>query len=180
MEAIKINPKFEDLQQPETIKSHVQELTKNEAMPHDQILRQLLEQFEPLDFEAIANPYDAENFKLSNKHYTVLSIENVLQKAEDHRWGLCKNHDFIYLFNGTYWDELNKETFQKFLGKAAEQMGVPTFSARYYEFKERLYKQFLSAAQLDVKPLLANKVLINLQNGTFEVSPQGTHTVTKV
>ena len=174
MEAIKINPKFEDLQQPETIKSHVQELTKNEAMPHDQILRQLLEQFEPLDFEAIANPYDAENFKLSNKHYTVLSIENVLQIAEDHRWGLCKNHNFIYLYNGTYWDDLDKETFQKFLGKAAEKMGVPTYSARYYKFRKELYEQFLGTAYLEPKPPLANRVLINLQNGTFEVSPQGT------
>ena len=172
--AIEINPQFEDLQQPVTFLDHVQEITETKATPHAEILNQLLEQFEPLDFEAMANPHNSENFKLTNKHYTVLSIENVLQIAENNRWGLCKNHDFIYLFNGTYWDELNKETFQKFLGKAAEKMGVPTFSARYYEFKERLYKQFLSAAQLDVKPPLANKVLINLQNGTFEVSPKGT------
>ena len=172
--AIEINPQFEDLQQPVTFLDHVQEITETKATPHAEILNQLLEQFEPLDFEAMANPHNSENFKLTNKHYTVLSIENVLQIAENNRWGLCKNHDFIYLYNGTYWDELNKEAFQKFLGKAAEQMGVPTFSARYYEFKERLYKQFLSAAQLDVKPPLANKVLINLQNGTFEVSLKGT------
>ena len=174
MEAIKINPQFEDLNNPVTLLNHVQEITKITATPHAEILEQLLEQFEPLDFESMANPHNAENFKLTNKHYTVLSIENALHVAENNRWGLCKNHDFIYLFNGTYWDELNKETFQKFLGKASEKMGVPSFSARYYEFKERLYKQFLSAAQLDVKPPLANKVLINLQNGTFEVSPKGT------
>ena len=174
MEAVEINPQFEDLNNPVTLLNHVQEITKITATPHAEILNQLLEQFEPLDFESMANPHNAENFKLTNKHYTVLSIENALHIAENNRWGLCKNHDFIYLFNGTYWDELNKETFQKFLGKASEKMGVPTFSARYYEFKERLYKQFLSAAQLDVKPPLANKVLINLQNGTFEVSPKGT------
>jgi len=174
MKAIKINPQFEDLQQPETLLKHVQEITETKAIPHAEILSHLLEQFEPLDFEALANPHNVENFKLSNKHYYVLSIENVLKIAEKNRWGLCKNHDFIYLFNGTYWDELNKETFQKFLGKAAEQMGVPIFSARYYEFKERLYKQFLSAGQLDVKAPIANKVLINLQNGTFEITPKGT------
>lgn len=171
---VKMNPQFEDLQNPETFLNHIQEITVSKATPHAEIISQLLEQFEPLDFDAKANPHNVEKFNLSNKHYTVLSIENVLEVAENNRWGLCKNHDFIYLYNGTYWDELNKETFQKFLGNAAEKMGVPIFSARYYEFKEKLYKQFLSAAQLDVKPPLANRVLINLQNGTFEISPKGT------
>jgi putative DNA primase/helicase len=174
MKAIKLNPQFEDLQQPETFINHVQSITKSISTPHDEILNQLLEQFESLDFEAIANPHNAENFKLNNKHYTVLSIENVLLLAENNRWGLCKNHDFIYLFNGTYWDVLDKETFQKFLGKAAEKMGVPTFSARYYRFRKELYEQFLGTAYLEPKPMLANKVLINLQNGTFEVNTNGT------
>lgn len=89
MKAIKINPKFDDLQQPETLLNHVQEMTKTKATPHAEILSQLIEQFEPLDFEAMANPHNAENFKLTNKHYTVLSIENVLQIAENNRWGLC-------------------------------------------------------------------------------------------
>ena len=106
---ISLNPQFEDLQKPETLLNHVNELTKTKATSHTEILSQLLDQFKPLDFEDIANPNNAENFKLTNKHYTVLSIENVLQIAENNRWGLCKNHDFIYLFNGTYWDELNKE-----------------------------------------------------------------------
>ncbi|MDB4104814.1 phage/plasmid primase, P4 family [Salibacteraceae bacterium] len=171
MEARHLNPQFEGLLKPETLLNHVQELTKKSATPHAEILDQLLEQFEPFDFEEIANPNNAENFKLTNKHYTVLSVENVLQIAENNRWGLCKSHDFIYLFNGTYWDELDKETFQKFLGKAAEKMGVPTFSARYYKFRKELYEQFLGTAYLEAKPPLANRVLINLQNGTFEVSP---------
>jgi putative DNA primase/helicase len=171
---VSLNPQFEDLQQPETHLNHVQEITETKETPHAEILIQLIEQFEPLDFEAMANPHNAENFKLSNKHHTVLSIENVLKMAENNRWGLCKNHDFIYLFNGTYWDELNKEIFQKFLGKAAEKMGVPIFSARYHKFRKELYEQFLGTAYLEHKPPLANKVLINLQNGTFEVSPKGT------
>ncbi|MEN2282221.1 phage/plasmid primase, P4 family [Algoriphagus sp. SE2] len=174
MEAKKLNPQFEDLHQPETLLNHIHEITENKTTPHAEILSQLLEQFEPLDFEAMANPHNAENFKLTNKHYTVLSIENVLQIAENNRWGLCKNHDFIYLFNGTHWDELNKESFQKFLGKAAERMGVPVITAKYHRFRKELYEQFLGTAYLEPKPPLANRVLINLQNGTFEVSPKGT------
>ncbi|MDG1276933.1 MAG: phage/plasmid primase, P4 family [Algoriphagus sp.] len=171
---IKIDPQFEDLQKPETFINHVLELTKTTAPPHAEILGQLLEQFEPLDFEAMANPHNAENFKLNNKHYTVLSIENVLQIAEKNRWGLCKNHDFIYLFNGTFWDVLDKETFQKFLGIAAEKISVPEITAKYHRFRKELYEQFLATAYLEPKPTLADKVLINLQNGTFEVSPNGT------
>ena len=142
-EPVKINPQFDDLKQPEILVNHVLDLTQSKATPHEEILSQLLEQFDMFDFEEIANPHNTEDFKLNNKHFTVLSIENVIQVATNNRWGLCKHHDFIYLFNGTYWDEINKETFQKFLGEAAEQMGVPTFSARYFRFRKELYEQFL-------------------------------------
>jgi len=161
MKAIKINPQFEEIQ------------THTKVTPHTEILSQLLKQFEPLDFEAIANPHNAENFKLSNKHYTVLSIENVLQIAENKRWGLCKNHNFIYLFNGEYWVQLDKDEFQCFLGEAAEKMSVPVFSAKYYVFREQLNKQFLSAAYLPSPETDKNTVLINLKNGTFKIDENG-------
>jgi putative DNA primase/helicase len=112
--------------------------------------------------------------KLNQKHFLVLAIENVLRVAEKNNWGVCKNHDFIYLYNGTYWAELDKETFQKFLGEAAEKMGVAKFSARYYQFREQLFKQFLGAAYLPTPEADKDTVLVNLQNGTFEVSPQAT------
>jgi putative DNA primase/helicase len=177
---MKLNPVFDDLNnplgQPDVWKHHFEELRSKskEATPHAEILHQLIEQFEPLDFEALANPHNTENFKLNLKHYLVLSIENALQLAEKNRWGLCKNHDFIYLYNGTFWAEIDKETFQKFLGEAAEQMGVAKFSARFYQFREQLFKQFLATAYLPTPEIRKDTVLINLKNGTFEVSPKGT------
>lgn len=214
MKAINIDPQFEDLQ-PITAKeltSHIQEITKTKATPHAEILHQLIEQFEPLDFEVLAFPQaeklrkklaelekamknpdgsfkdNIENereqwkeiqkqlgkLKLNLKHFLVLSIENALQFAEKNRWGLCKNQDFIYLYNGTFWADIDKETFQKFLGEAAEKMGVAKFSARFYQFREQLFKQFLATAYLPTPEPDKNTVLINLQNGTFEISPQGT------
>jgi putative DNA primase/helicase len=104
----------------------------------------------------------------------VLSVENCLRFAEQNRWGLCKNHDFIYLYNGAFWSEIEKETFQKFLGEASEQMGVAKFSARFYQFREQLFKQFLATAYLPIPESNKGTVLINLLNGTFEISPQGT------
>jgi putative DNA primase/helicase len=175
---MELNPKFDlnkfgigadDIQN--EAKKH---LAINEATPHTEILHQLITQFKPLDFDLLANPNNSENFKLTTKHLLVLSVENTLQLAELNRWGLCKNHDFIYLYNGTFWAEIDKESFQKFLGEAAEKMGVARFSARYYQFREQLFKQFLSTAYLPTPRTNNEKVLINLRNGTFEISPKGT------
>ena len=150
-------------------------LKKNEATPHSKILHQLIEKFVPLDFEALANPHNAENFKLNTKHFLVLSIENTLQFAKKNCWGICKNNDCIFLYNGTFWAEIDKETFQKFLGEAAEKMGVTKYSARFFKFREQLFKQFLSMAYLPTPESNKDKVLINLLNGTFEISKQGTN-----
>ncbi len=139
-----------------------------------EILRQLVKQFKPLKFEELANPNNAEDFKLHTRHYLILSIEETLKLAVNNRLGLCKNNDFIYLYNGTFWAEIDKETFQKFLGAAALKMSVPKFSAEFYQFKEHLFKQFLSTAYLPTPAIDKNTVLINLQNGTFEISSQGT------
>jgi putative DNA primase/helicase len=198
MKAININPQFEDLNNSETLLNHVQELTKlKEATLHAEILHKLIEQIEPIDFEVLAFPEvkqlrkqlkdlspeteqakdvrkRMDKIKINTKHYLVLAIENVITVAENNRWGLCKNHDFIYLFNGTYWNELDKETFQKFLGEASEQMGVAKFNARYFQFRELLYKQFLGAAYLPTPETDKDTVLINLQNGTFEINDKGT------
>jgi putative DNA primase/helicase len=104
----------------------------------------------------------------------ILSVENILELAEKKQWGLCKNHDFIYLYNGAFWAEIDKETFQLFLAEAAEKMGVTKFTARFYLFREQLFKQFLATAYLPTPESNKDTVLINLQNGTFEISPQGT------
>ncbi|CAA7392074.1 DNA primase family protein [Chryseobacterium fistulae] len=196
---MKLNPVFDDLNDPATIINHVSELIRKNSFitPHTEILKELLQQFEVLDFELLAFPQieqlreeleklpresdvantireQLDKFKLNVKHYLILSVENVLNIAEGNRWGLCKNHDFIYLYNGTFWNEIDKEQFQKFLGEATEQMGVAKFSARYYQFREQLFKQFLSTAYLPTPENRKDEVLINLQNGTFEISPKGT------
>lgn len=215
MEAKKLNPQFDNLNEPETILNHVKGLTETGTpLAHSEILQRLTDEFEPLDFDALAfpqteklreqiqelevlltNPDGSRNtdeslererqewkdlnkqltkLKLTQKHYLVLAIENVLKVAEKNNWGVCKNHDFIYLYNGFYWAELDKETFQKFLGEAAEKMGIAKFSARFYQFREQLFKQFLGIAYLPTPEADKNTVLINLMNGTFEVSPKAT------
>jgi putative DNA primase/helicase len=192
-----INPNFDDLNNPEIIKNHVQELTNHKADDHSKILGKLINEIKPVDFEVLAFPQlkklkdklekteagsdDAkaiqkqiDKLTVKQKHFIILSVENILKYAENKRWGLCKNHDFIYLYNSNYWNELDKETFQKFLGEASEKMGVTKFDARFFQFREKLYKQFLATAYLPTPENDKNKVFINLLNGTFEINSNGT------
>lgn len=114
-----------------------------------------------------------EKMRLAEKHLLVLSVDETLKAAQKHDWSICKNHDFIYLFNGAFWSELDKEVLQKFLGEAAQKLGVNEYSARFYQFREKLFKQFLGTAYLPTPEGAKDSVLINLKNGTFEITPNG-------
>ncbi|WP_369753337.1 phage/plasmid primase, P4 family [Flavobacterium sp. WC2409] len=109
--------------------------------------------------------------KLTKNHYLILCIEQLLKIAEVNKWGLCKKNNFIYLFNGYYWSEIDKECFQSFLGNVALKMGVEKFKGKIHTFKEELFKQFMADAYLPTPQAKINSILINLLNGTFEITP---------
>ncbi len=110
------------------------------------------------------------SYKVTKNHYLILCVEQLLTTAENNNWGLCKKNNFIYLFNGSYWCEIDKEGFQYFLGQTALKMGVEKFKAKIHNFKDDLFKQFLSDAYLPTPEPKKDCVLINLQNGTFEIT----------
>jgi putative DNA primase/helicase len=193
-----LNPQFDNsLLEPDTIISDLRRLVnKEKSTPHSDILDQLLNQFDELDFQALAFPQveqlraelanlnansdrakvinkELESYKLNERHYLILSVQNIIQVAEKNRWGLCKNQEFIYLFNGEYWVDIDIEVFQMFLGEAAEKMGVGKFTARYYQFREKLLNQFLATEHLPTPEPPENAVYINLKNGTLEVTENG-------
>jgi len=154
-------------------------LNNDAPIPHREILKELINQFRPIDFQREAFPNidgleEQNRPRLNEKHYLVLSIENIIQVALRNHWGLCKNLDFIYVFNGAYWSCIDKEEFQNFLGEAAMIMGVPNFTAKYFMFRDKLFKQFLSVSFLGASVTSLNNVSINLQNGTFEFTANGT------
>lgn len=141
-----------------------------EPVKHSELLNKLLQQITKYDFRELAGFTD-ESETLSKKHFLVCSIEQVLNLAQVNSWGLCKNMDFVYLFNGAYWSLIENDEMQTFLGEAAEKMGIDRFDARHYQFREQLYKQFLAVAHLPKPEQQNDTVLINLKNGTFEISP---------
>lgn len=136
------------------------------------LLDKMLEQVEEVDFRELAG-LTREEDKLRCKHYAVHAVEQVLAIAQRNGWGLCKNAAFIYLFNGAYWEVLDADELQGFLGRAAERMGVDFNEARWYGFKDQLYRQFLTAAHLPQPEPDRNVTLVNLRNGTFEIT--GSH-----
>ena len=109
--------------------------------------------------------------KLSKNHFLILCIEQLLKIAISNKWGLCKKNGFIYLYNGSYWSEIEKECFQSFLGNVALKMGVEKFKCKIHTFKDELFKQFMAEAYLPTPKTKKNSVLINLINGTYEITP---------
>src|SRR5690625_514325 len=109
--------------------------------------------------------------KLYQKHYLIITIEKLLEIARDRSWDLCKRFSYYYVFNGQHWTVINESDLATFLGKVAEKMGVPKFDSRHYEFKDKLFKQFEASAHLPEPEIPGDTVLINLMNGTFEITP---------
>ena len=141
----------------------------NEIVHHKEILVELLQQIQPVDFKELAELVgEAEP---GRHHFLIISIEQILIIAQQRNWGMCKNHDFVYLYNGAYWKLLDYDVLKTFLGEAAEKMGVYKFSARFYPFRKELFQQFLSVANLPKPEPKKETVLVNLKNGTFEITP---------
>jgi len=114
-----------------------------------------------------------EGLKIYLKHYLIIVVEELLEIAKQNDWDLCQRHGFYYIYNGSHWLGLEGADLEAFLGKAAEKMGVPRFDSRYYDFKEKLFKQFEATAHLPEPEVDDDTVLINLQNGTAEITPKG-------
>jgi putative DNA primase/helicase len=138
------------------------------AIAHAQVLKTILHDVTTCDFAQLAGKQP--NDELKQKHYLVLSIQELLKVVKGKKFHLVRKNDFIFVFNGQYWREIDRETLRDFLGEVAEKQGIPPLDAQHYEFKEKLYKQFLAAAKFEQVEPDPDKVLINLLNGTFEIT----------
>lgn len=136
-----------------------------------EVLSNLLNQFDRIDFRERAEL--EEDAKLTRKIYVVVAVEEIISKAMDHNWGLCMKNGFTYLCNGRYWQPLDIETLKVFLAKAAIRIGAPQLEVNYYQFRDELYKQFMAMVDMPTPEGVEGMTLINLQNGTFEITSHG-------
>lgn len=142
---------------------------------HSPLLRELLSKIINVDFKSLAG-HDGQviDRKLTQKELIVCVIDELLKIAEEFKWGLCKMNGFIYIYTGEFWTLVETEDFKCFLGDAAWLMGLRKTDAKFYLFQDQLYQQFMVSARLNIEMKSSESALINLKNGTFEVSPQGT------
>ena len=139
---------------------------------HAKVLQEILDNLQPIDFRQIANIDDDQ--KISQKIQRVLTVQEVLRVASELNCGLCRSQDFVYAYNGEFWQLLDRNELETFLGEASGRLGVDSITARDYEFKTKLLKQFMADAYLPKPEANGETVLINLKNGTFEFNGQKT------
>jgi putative DNA primase/helicase len=112
------------------------------------------------------------SYKLTKNHYLILCVEQLLKIAKLNNWGLCKKNGCIYLYNGCFWSPIDRESFEYFLGGVSLKMGVEKFKAKIHTFKDELFKQFMADSYLPSPESKQKDVLINLENGTFKITPR--------
>lgn len=152
----------------ESVKTDKEHLKQHHV---NNILSEMLKYIEVVNFREYCKLYNDKD-KLQKKHYLVACIELLLKTTNDNGFSLCRKSEFIYLFNSEYWENITEEVFKDFLGDVALKMGVDKFDAKHHLFKDELYKQFIADAGLkEIKPTNGT-TLINLNNGTFEVTPK--------
>ena len=155
------------------IDSELATLIKDVYAPHDKILDLLLEKVEEIDFHELAGVSPGEEVPIWK--LIVIAVDEILRLAKFYHWGICKNRDFIYLFNGAYWFHLDCDRFMSFLGEVSHKLGVSELRSRHYEFRKKLLSQFQAVANMPPPRNLSGNSLINLTNGTLEIGQQGTN-----
>lgn len=156
----------------EGIINHALDLIKDAYAPHDKILKLLAEKVEEIDFQKLAGATAGEEVPIWKLN--VIAVDEILRLAKYYHWGICKNKDFIYLYNGAYWFNLDSDIFMTFLGEVSYKLGIPELRSRHYEFRKKLLAQFRAVANMPPPQKDSESSLINLKNGTLEIGSIGT------
>lgn len=110
--------------------------------------------------------------KVSKDHYMIHAIERLGVAASKSGYAFSKVNGTIYLYTGEYWVEVGRERFHWFLSQYAVKVGVPEIFGKHFRFKDMLLDQFMGAHYLEIQKPDPDTVVINLQNGAFEIAPK--------
>ena len=99
--------------------------------------------------------------------YVVQSVDELIRVAVAEKLDLAQKNGNFHCYNGRFWDKIAPESFQVFLRNAAMQFGVPRNLAYFYQFQEKIRKQFRDIANFPFAPT-DEVIRINLQSGTLE------------
>ena len=140
----------------------------------NEVLKLILDKVERIDFrEKVLEKSGKEINTLKQKQAVVIIVDEVARIAIEYEYDLCVVNDTILFYNGYCWKEANRNEFKIFLATAAEKMGYDVLDCRHYTFRNELYLQFLAVSLFPIPEPEENTTLINLKNGTLEISPDG-------
>ena len=134
-----------------------------------QIFEHVLSNIEEKDFREEAEFTD-EDKTLQRKHYLVLVVQFLTEQTKEMNLDIIFKDGRVYMYNWEFWEVLKEHEFHYFLGEIALKMGVDKFEAKFFKFKEDLYKQFISDSKFKYVKPEGSATLINLANGTFEIT----------
>lgn len=132
-------------------------------------LDSILQRIELVDFNELAGIESGK--KISRALVEVLVVQYLITVAEELNYGFCSDGSFVYFYNGAYWQCVDLSIIGNFLSDVADRMGYDVWKSKHYLFKKNLVEQFLTS----ITPASTlghdkSKTLINLHNGTFEVT----------
>jgi putative DNA primase/helicase len=141
----------------------------NKRLDISEILQHTLKNIQVKDFRKEAELTE-EDKTLKRKHYLILVVEFLNEKAKELNLDIIFKDGKIYMYNSEYWEVVMENEFNFFLGEIALKMGVDKFDAKFFKFKEDLFKQFISESNFKYIKTDYHVTLVNLKNGTFEIS----------
>ena len=133
------------------------------------ILDTILQQIEVVDFNELANIDKGK--KVPRIMVEVLVVQYIIEVTQGLGYRFCSNGSFVYFFNGAYWQCVDVGILSNFLSDVADRMGYNLWISKHYQFKKNLVEQFLSSiTPASMLKQDRSKAMINLHNGTFEVT----------
>ena len=153
-----------------TILNSVNDFSQEKKKDHaSDILKKIINRIERVNFRKYCKLKE-DGEKLQRKHYLVSCVEILLKSVDENGYSLCRKYNSIYLYNSEYWEILSENNCKDFLGDVALKMGIYKFDAKYHLCKDDLYKQILSYARLKEAESNSRITVVNLNNGTFEIT----------
>src|SRR5690349_21586625 len=79
---------------------------------HTEVLDRLLNELTPVDFREYLGLDEDE--KVKQNDIVVGVIKRLLEVAKAKKWNLCKTFDYVYIYNGAYWMQMDKDDLKQF------------------------------------------------------------------
>jgi len=158
----------------------------SEEMEVSELLHNMLLVITPVDFEiTFTQKLNDPLYKYTTKKridlqkvpkslYSVAIMKELQAIIEKYGWDFAQQDGMLYLYTGKYWVKVKDDDVRAFLGQVTIKMGYYSpAEAMSKNFSDLLFKQFQHSSYFSPVTSDKNKVLINLENGTYEITAEG-------